>query len=48
MAGFLLNFSFCIFSFVIRLAMGGQGFTEPIRSGFGKVQASIKSMQAML
>jgi hypothetical protein len=23
--------------------MGGQGFTEPIRSGFGKVQASINA-----
>jgi hypothetical protein len=47
MAGFLLKNFFFIFSFVIRQAMGGQGFTEPIRSGLGKVQASINARNAI-
>jgi hypothetical protein len=36
MAGFLLNFSFWLFLLSLGLAMGGQGFTEPICSGFGE------------
>jgi hypothetical protein len=27
--------------------MGGQGFTEPIRSGFGEVQSSINAGNAI-